>query len=46
MAKQTGRSACAIQDDYDHWKGHGYDPGAGKPLWLTHDQADWQVSRQ
>ena len=30
----------AVQDDYDWWKGHGYSPSAGKPLWLTLDKAN------
>jgi hypothetical protein len=28
-------SAACCRDDYDWWKAHGYDPSAGKPLWVT-----------
>ena len=33
--------ACVagVMDDYDWWKGHGYVPSSGKPLWLTLDVA-------
>jgi hypothetical protein len=33
---ESGRERCVlVQDDYAWWAGHGYDPSAGKPLWLT-----------
>ena len=38
------RCAAAVQDDYSWWKGHGQSPGAGKPLWLTLDDTQWQVA--
>lgn len=28
------RAVC-VRDDYHFWKGHGYLPEAGKPLWIT-----------
>jgi hypothetical protein len=35
-----------VMDHYDWWNGHGYSPSAGKPLWLTLEQAqtpgDWR----
>jgi hypothetical protein len=33
----AGGRLSAIQDDYGWWKGAGYSPGAGKPLWLTQE---------
>ena len=27
----------AVQDDYSWWKGAGYAPSSGKPLWLTYE---------
>ena len=29
--------AIVCADDYNWWRGHGYSPAAGKPLWLTLD---------
>lgn len=28
------QTVCGIRDDYDYWKDHGYDPTAGKPVWV------------
>jgi hypothetical protein len=25
---------CGIQDDYEHWAAHGWEPWAGKPVWV------------
>ncbi len=35
-----GVSVCICQDDYHWWKGHGYRPSAGKPLWFTAEGDD------
>jgi hypothetical protein len=28
------KTACGIQDDYDHWNAHDFAPWAGKPVWV------------
>jgi hypothetical protein len=30
---------CGIQDDYLFWKAHGFEPWAGKPVWIPNDPA-------
>ena len=33
----------AVQDDYEWWRSHGYEPASGKPLWLTlRDPEGWR----
>ncbi len=32
-------SAVCCQDDYEWWRDHQYDPAAGKPLWVTVEDA-------
>jgi len=28
---------CGIQDHYEHWRDHKYEPWAGKPVWVPND---------
>ena len=39
-AGTSGVSVCICQDDYHWWKGRGYLPSAGKPLWFTAEGDD------
>ena len=34
-------SCVACTDHYDWWKNHGYNPAAGKPVWLTKDDEEY-----
>lgn len=36
-ARDKQISCVVCTDDYKWWKGHGYLPSAGKPMWLTRD---------
>eukprot|EP00930_Biecheleria_cincta_P068946 TRINITY_DN56765_c0_g1_i1.p1 TRINITY_DN56765_c0_g1~~TRINITY_DN56765_c0_g1_i1.p1 ORF type:complete len:371 (-),score=49.90 TRINITY_DN56765_c0_g1_i1:91-1203(-) len=38
----ASRRILGVRDDYHHWKGQGYLPQAGKPLWITVDDEDVQ----
>lgn len=31
---------CGIQDDYEHWSKHGWEPWAGKPVWVPYRSND------
>jgi len=32
-----------IQDDYQHWANSGYNPSAGKPLWVVEDEGPHHI---
>jgi hypothetical protein len=40
----SGPSIFGIRDDYSTWKRHGYDPTAGKPVWVPSYETDIEHS--